>query len=254
MAESSSETTQRNPGLFDAFTAVRRLLADKEDTSQVFVILEALGKRSSLRNWKRFEKHPNFSGLKEQPPLIHFLSDREWLASLPENSLGKNYHAFLERENISTAGLVDASEKGLSGNPKFGEEVVTFLQRQRDAHDLWHVLTGYGRDPLGELCLLAVTYRLLGNPGLLLIILFGGRHIKKLNPGFKFWSAIFEGFRSGREMAWLPGVDWKEILPRPIDEVRRMLNVKTPETYQCVLKEVQENGGFDFEFQMGAAE
>ena len=101
-------------------------------------------------------------------------------------SLGQHYYDFLKSENISAEGLVDASEKGLSGLRELSNEEVEFHQRQRDAHDLWHVLTGYGRDALGELCLLAVTYRLLGNPGLLLIILFGGRHIKKLNPDLKF--------------------------------------------------------------------
>ena len=46
---------------------------------------------------------------------------------------------------------------------------IKYHERQRDAHDLWHVSTGYGRDPLGELCLLAVTWRQLGNPGILLM-------------------------------------------------------------------------------------
>ena len=30
-------------------------------------------------------------------------------------------------------------------------------ERLRDIHDLFHVITGYGRDALGELCLLAFT-------------------------------------------------------------------------------------------------
>ncbi len=41
------------------------------------------------------------------------------------------------------------------------------------SHDLWHVVTGYGRDQLGELALLAVYYRQISNPGFpMMIVLF----------------------------------------------------------------------------------
>ena len=254
MDKNSPKSAGKVPSLYDAFVAVKRLIADKEDTSQVFIILEALGKRSSAKSWQKFKKHPNYSTLREQPPLMNFLCDQKWLSSLPKGSLGQHYYDFLKSENISAEGLVDASEKGLSGLRELTNEEVEFHQRQRDAHDLWHVLTGYGRDALGELCLLAVTYRLLGNPGLLLIIFFGGRHIKKLNPDLKFWTAIREGFRHGRLMVWLPGVDWKEVLPRPIDEVRSMLNIQTPEIYQGIIKTTQSQGGIHFDEQLSAAE
>ena len=115
MYENSLKSVSKAPGLYDAFVAVKRLIADKEDTSQVFIILEALGKRSSAKSWQRFKKHPNYSMLREQPPLMNFLCDQKWLSSLPEGSLGQHYYAFLQRENISAEGLVDASEKGLSG-------------------------------------------------------------------------------------------------------------------------------------------
>ncbi|MAK57247.1 MAG: hypothetical protein CML26_01560, partial [Rhizobiales bacterium] len=88
----------------------------------------------------------------------------------------------------------------------------------------------------------------------LLIILFGGKHVNKLNPNIKIWSAVREGFRHGRQMAWLPGVDWKEVLPRPIDEVRSMLNIQTPEIYQDIIKTMQSQGGILFDKQLSAAE
>ena len=55
-------------------------------------------------------------------------------------------------------------------------------------------------------------------------------------------------------MAWLPGVDWKEVLPRPIDEVRSMLNIQTPEIYQDIIKTMQSQGGILFDKQLSAAE
>ena len=38
--------------------AIKKLIADKEDTKQVFVILEALAGNSGLRAFKRFQKTP----------------------------------------------------------------------------------------------------------------------------------------------------------------------------------------------------
>ena len=40
-------------------------------------------------------------------------------------------------------------------------------------HDLWHVVTGYGRDELGEACLLAFTYAQNKNRGVGFIAFVG---------------------------------------------------------------------------------
>ncbi|MDP6223156.1 MAG: hypothetical protein QF505_04730, partial [Candidatus Micropelagos thuwalensis] len=74
------------------------------------------------------------------------------------------------------------------------------------------------------------------------------------NPDFKLWSAIREGFRHGCQMVWLPGVDWKEVLPRPIDEVRSILNIQTPEIYQGIIKTTHSQGGIHFDEKLSAAE
>jgi hypothetical protein len=55
-------------------------------------------------------------------------------------------------------------------------------------------------------------------------------------------------------MVWLPGVDWKEVLPRPIDEARSMLNIQTPSIYQDVVIATQKQGGIHFDEQLSAAE
>ena len=65
-------------------TAVRKLVEDKEDTSQVFVILEALSGKSGERAYKRFLKTKYAEKiLNAEKPLMAYLQDRAWLASLP---------------------------------------------------------------------------------------------------------------------------------------------------------------------------
>ena len=56
-----------------------------------------------------------------------------------------------------------------------------FFRRVRDLHDLWHVLTGYGRDPLGEVCLLAFTYAQTRLTGLGAIAFLGTFRIARAN-------------------------------------------------------------------------
>ena len=147
--------------------AIKKLIADKEDTKQVFVILEALAGNSGLRAFKRFQKTSKAQDiLTAEKPLVDYLLDRDWLASLPKGSLGERYYNFTKVEQITADGLTDASIEGRDEEREMSAEQIKYHERMRDAHDLWHVTTGYGRDPLGELCLLAVTWRQLGNLGI----------------------------------------------------------------------------------------
>jgi len=56
MDRNSPKSAGKVPGLYDAFVAVKLLIADKEDTSQVFIILEALGKRSSVKKLAKIQE------------------------------------------------------------------------------------------------------------------------------------------------------------------------------------------------------
>ena len=112
---------------------------------------------------------------------------------------------------------------------------IKYHERQRDAHDLWHVSTGYGRDGLGELCLLAVTWRQLGNPGILVIILFGYLVSRKEAPGLGIGRAIMEGFRLGRLAKGLPGAHWEHLLTQPLEDVRAALGIRTPTRYRKIV-------------------
>jgi ubiquinone biosynthesis protein Coq4 len=38
----------------------------------------------------------------------------------------------------------------------------------------------------------------------------------------------------GRRAAWLPMAPWEELLPQPLDEVRRRLRIDAPPTYREV--------------------
>jgi len=227
----ATSKSARQPNIFDALRAVRRLMRDNEDTAQVFTILEAMGQRALRREWARFETSDIAEKVFAEPHLIELLCDRAYLQALPEGSLGRTYFEFTKTENITADGLVQASEDGLSHVRKFTPEQEKFHLRQRDAHDLWHVVTGYGRDQLGELCLLAVTYKMIDNPGFLLIIFFGLMQNRKMNSQVSIMRALREAFRNGGQMFWLPEVDWREAMAQPLETLRTEWNIRPPQTY-----------------------
>jgi ubiquinone biosynthesis protein COQ4 len=94
------------------------------------------------------------------------------------------------------------------------------------------VIAGYGRDLLGEGSLLAFTCAQVRNPGVALIVVAGLLKLRSL--GHKdtprlFWQGFRRGLKANRMM---PAADWEELLQRPLSEVRRLLNVDEPPTYQ----------------------
>ena len=163
------------------------------------------------------------------------LNDRDMLRALPDGSLGRAYLEFVERENLSADGLTDASVKG--GRIIKDPDLALYAARTRDMHDLWHVTTGYGRDGLGELSLLAFTYAQLGNIGIAMIIYFGARGGVRESGDKRIWKAIWEGYRNGRSATWWAAEDWEGLLAAPLEEVRKQLKFAPASTYRQVFQD-----------------
>lgn len=217
-------------GAGDAVRALRRLIADPEDTSQVFRIVEALSGSTGERLRGRLKRSSDGRRLlRERPSLLELIQDREYLRGLPEGSLGRAYLSFLEAEGISAEGLVDASERGYGGREQTDEEVFV-SSRMRDSHDLWHVVTGYHGDLIGEVSLLAFTFAQTRNLGVGLIVLAG--LLKAPNPDTR--RLIIAGFLRGRRASWLPAAPWERLLDRPLSEVRAELGIGDPPAYEPV--------------------
>ena len=211
-----------------AFKAVQRLIADPEQTQEVFTIIQALSGRALEKAYIRFAgTEVGRKVLRERIELLDTLKDRKTLATLPASSLARHYLNFVTQENLSADGLVAASEgKDENLNP----DIALFAKRQRDMHDLWHTLTAYGRDTLGELCLLAFTYAQTRNTGIGFICLMGARSLSQ-TYGKGVYRAAWRAYQDGKRAAWLPAQDWETLLAEPIEEVRQSLNITEPKNY-----------------------
>lgn len=214
-----------------ARAALDRLIEDPERTEQVFELIDALAGNSGERLFQRFVRHENGRALlREKPSLLATLSDLDALEGLPEGSFGRTYAAFMREEQLDARGLAEASEEAEREEREepLDPEREWFFMRLRDTHDLWHVLTGYGRDLAGEVANLAFTYAQIKNRGIGAILLaamaLGPKSLDLHWPRY-----LFRAWRRGSRASLLAAARYEELLPLPLEEVRRRLGVSAPE-------------------------
>jgi len=216
-----------------AFRALKALVANPQDTPKVFDVIRALGGPSLERGLRRF-RITDFGNqvLKDDIDILETLQNRSMLGALPNGSFGSTYYHFTRREALAAEGLVDASavEAETFSHP----HLVRYATRLRDTHDLWHTLTGYGRDELGEACLLAFTYAQTRNRGIFLIAIVGGFKLRQaMGPGV--FRALVRAYRDGRQAAWLPAIHFESLLSKPITDVRTQLRIPEPVPYRTLI-------------------
>ncbi|MCA8901094.1 MAG: hypothetical protein KDA53_07560 [Hyphomonas sp.] len=217
---------------------MQRLIADKEDTEQVFHIIEALNGRALVSNLEHFISTPAGRDLlarKEYlPPL---LDDHSWIRDLPEGTVGRAYVDFMEREGLTAQGLVDESEKFRTAGSDYQDDLLWFGNRLRDTHDLYHVLSGYGRDALGEACLLGFSYSQNPGRGVIFIAFMGARQLAKTLPKeARVMECLWEGKRNGRLASQIVQQDILSLLREPLEEARQRLNIQKPVAYLNALR------------------
>ena len=218
-----------------ALRALRQLLANNQDTAQVFEIMRALNGRANLRNYQRLLTTREGGRMAfEHLELAERLMDPAWLDALPPGSVGAVYRDFVRAEDLSAAGLAEVSRKNLAQIEE-AHPYAWFGRRTRDMHDIWHVLTGYGRDPLGEACLVGFSFAQTKGFGWALIAL--GAALR--SPSRLVRRAIWQGYQRGRAATWLLGEDYERVLREPLDAARQRLGVTPPTAYQDALRKLR---------------
>jgi ubiquinone biosynthesis protein COQ4 len=212
---------------------VRKLMINGEDTQQVFLLIEALRGKTTLRQFARFRQtETGRAVLGENRRLLDRLNDRAALGALPAGTLARAYYDFMAAESLSAEGLVELSK---ITRPPASDDLTLFRERNREMHDLLHVVTGYGRDPLGEACLVAFSFAQTGLKGFAVIAIYAARKIARSRPDQPVRRAVFEGYRHGRSAGWLPGADWEALLAQPVGAIRAQFAVKPPTYYRRIL-------------------
>lgn len=226
-----------------AFAAFRKLMADKEDTVQVFEIMRALAGKSVPDGYRKLISTPKGGRIAyDRVELAERLMDRQWLASFAPGTVGATYAEFTARENLSAEGLAEESRKGRAAQDiDLRHPLAWYGRRIRDVHDLWHILTGYGRDGLGEACLVAFSYPQTRSLGWAFIA-FGVWLRSGNTAGVPVRAAIQEGYRRGKAAAWLPGEDYEALMAEPLEAARARLGLGRPAIYESIPAEYLDAG------------
>jgi ubiquinone biosynthesis protein COQ4 len=218
-----------------ALKAVRRLIADKEDTVQVFEIMRALTGSAIPKGYRRLLSTPEGGRIAyEREEFAARLSDTAWLASFGPGTVGAAYRDFIAPRGLSAEGLADESRKIPDADIDAPHPLAWYGRRLRDVHDVWHVLTGYGTDALGEVCVVAFSYAQTRSLGFAAIALAGAREFARLKDGNPYGPAVREAWSHGRSAAWLPAVDYPALFAMPLEEARERLSIKPNTLYRSI--------------------
>lgn len=215
-----------------ALRALVRLLRDADDTAQVFRIMRALNGDIAGRNYRKLLAVPDGGRLAyRRVELAQRFSDRSWIDAFPPRTVAAAYRDFLERTGYSAQGLVD-----LSGAEGISQDIehphAWFGRRERDIHDIWHILTGYQADePLGEACLAAFSYSQTGGLGWIFIAAGAALKSVRITRSTSFARAVIEGYRRGKRAAWLSAQDYEALMGEPLADARRRLRIDAPVRY-----------------------
>jgi ubiquinone biosynthesis protein COQ4 len=218
-----------------AWRALRKLIDNKEDTTQVFEIMRALSGRATPLGYRRLLQTPEGGRqayLREE--LSDKLNDPQWLAQFAPGTVGAAYRAFIAPRNLSAYGLAEESRKLPDVNIDAAHPVAWYARRLRDIHDVWHVLTGYNTDALGEACVVAFSYAQTRNFGFGFIALAAMHQFEKLKRGQPYFKAIAQGYRRGKAAAWLPAEDYDALFAEPLEDARKRLKITPAPIYDAI--------------------
>lgn len=245
-----------------AYRHFRNLIANKEDTEQVFHIIGALNGNALMRDFKTFlatEKgQARMKARRYLPPL---LDDHARWKALPDGTVGRAYVDFMEREGLTAQGLVDEYDSfGLNADLAddmtvmgYNDPIDWYGNRLRDTHDLCHIMTGYGRDALGEACVLGFSFAQNKGLGVLFISYMAGREIKKTAPKeANIMAAVKQGRKIGKAAQKLVAEDILELMEEPLESARARLGLTAP-THYTEVHETLRKHGFDPKEMLAAA-
>lgn len=146
--------------------------------------------------------------------------DREYLASLPDGSLGREFERYLADNNLDANLLRESAF--IEAHQKRGEDVGYLAERGFQLHDLFHVLTGYDTTPLGEVRVVSFTVAQTPAPYPAMIIASRPLQMVLYKPELLpvVMDAITDGWALGRRAKPLIDIHWEEYWERPLAELR----------------------------------
>lgn len=240
-----------------AAKALIAIYKDIEETRHVYDLAQAVSGKAYHKGFEEFAATKQGRRVLDgEVKIEELMARREWLANLPRETLGNRYHSMVTAKGFAVDGLLHAAKAaGIDvANPTMFEAFRRYFIHFEVTHDLWHVLTGYDTDALGELSLLAFYRAQWPDLGLRLLTWMGMAGAIAEQPGHAglIWRAIREGYTNGAAASSILCADMEALLATPLRAARMQLGINEPEVYRSAsyaLRRSLQGGGLTIEGQ-----
>jgi ubiquinone biosynthesis protein COQ4 len=198
--------------------AFRRLIDNPADPLQG-PIFQMCVEHALMRKLARdLERHAEGRRLlAERPRLNATTVSLATMFAYPTKSLGYSYAAYFDQNAITP---FDPPKLGVNTTEEY---VAT---RLREAHDVFHVVTGYGTDDIGELELQWFNFGNLGWGPLPILVLVASFLTGRMSKYGGLWAVCRRAraaYRRGRRSRTLASVFWEDHWHMPIRELQALL-------------------------------
>ena len=170
--------------------------------------------------------------LRERPRITSKTMSLEKLRRLPENSVGRTYASWLDREGVSpdTRSAVKYIDN---------EECAYVMQRYRECHDFYHAITGLPIIVEGEVALKTFEFANTLLP-MTALSMFAVVRLKASERS-RFWNTYLAwALHNGLQSKEIINVYWEEELSRDVDDLRNELRIARPPDLRNVRKSERE--------------
>ncbi|XP_047425394.1 ubiquinone biosynthesis protein COQ4 homolog, mitochondrial [Mugil cephalus] len=188
----------------------------------VAVLGEATGHLALINLRDRMRNDPEGHIILTERPRIRLSTlDLTKMASLPDNSFGRQYLRFLEDNNVTPDTRADV---------KFvdNEELAYVMQRYREVHDLLHTLLGMPTNMLGEVAVKWFEAAQTGLPMCTLGALLGPLRLNASRLQSLFTSLGPWALQNGRRARCVLSIFYERRWEQDLEDLRRELNIEPP--------------------------
>jgi ubiquinone biosynthesis protein Coq4 len=201
-----------------ALRALARVMKNPEETDQVLVFSTLANAGQYGERLHRFFDDPRGQRLyRERRAIDSHTIDLDAFAALPAGTLGHAYAMFMRSHGL-TPDVFDGRPADVRD-----DRAAYLIQRMRQTHDLWHVVTNAETDPAGEVALQAFTYAQMHAPSSGILAALGT--LRTLRYSREVVRDVIDMYRLGRSAAPLALFPWEDHWATPLSDVRRLLGL-----------------------------
>lgn len=192
------------------------LVQDPKRTAEVFKIIDIVCSDTYAAGAQlvvdHAMSHPEFARLYQRDYQLA-ASDFATLGELPAGTLGRAYFEHMHSNNL---------RPDFYPLPAASSPIAFITQRTLESHDIWHALTGYGADVVGETALQSFTLAQIRSGVSAILVAAGMLHVMRYSPAriVEVMDAIIDGYAHGKRCPFLLGICWEDRWAEPLATLR----------------------------------